>query len=224
MYYVYVLKSVINNQLYIGSTNDLKRRFAEHNKGKEFSTKRYMPWNLMYYEAFETEHLARLREKSLKHHGNAIKELKKRIGVYPAPKNGAGFTLLELIIVIAIVFTVGALSTSFYARFFTQNAVSNTTDQLVGELRKAQMYAMMGKQNSNWGVHFAPNTLTLYKGSSFGADPNFNETFSVNSNISLNGFSDLNFSRMTGTPSASPTITISGANNSKSIIINSQGV
>jgi predicted GIY-YIG superfamily endonuclease len=76
---VYVLKSLSFEQLYDGSTNDLRRRFAEHNNGKEFHTRKYLPWQLKYYEAYDTEKLARAREQKLKQHGNAIRELKKRI-------------------------------------------------------------------------------------------------------------------------------------------------
>ena len=81
MYYVYVLKSKLMQEIYVGSTNDLKRRIKEHNNGVEISTKRYMPWVLRYYEAYFSEKLAGLREKRLKHNGNAIRELKKRIGL-----------------------------------------------------------------------------------------------------------------------------------------------
>lgn len=81
MYYVYLLLSKIHNQIYIGSTNDLRRRLREHNDGKENSTKRYRPWSLYYYEAYLSENHARMREKRLKHNGNAIRELKKRIGL-----------------------------------------------------------------------------------------------------------------------------------------------
>ena len=79
MNYLYLLQSKLNNEIYVGSTKDLKRRMEEHNNGKVFSTKRYMPWKLIYYEAYMSERLARLREKRLKHNGNAIRELKKRI-------------------------------------------------------------------------------------------------------------------------------------------------
>jgi len=90
MYYVYILKSKFNGEIYIGSTNNLERRLKEHNSGVEISTKRYIPWSLYYYEAYLIEKLARIREKKLKYNGNAIRELKKRIGlsaerVYPAP-------------------------------------------------------------------------------------------------------------------------------------------
>jgi putative endonuclease len=82
MYYVYLLLSKIKpNEIYIGSTNSILRRIKEHNQGKIFSTKRYKPWILVYYEAYRDEKLARLRERRLKHHGNAIRELKKRAGL-----------------------------------------------------------------------------------------------------------------------------------------------
>lgn len=88
MFYVYIIKSEKTNELYLGSTNDLKRRFLEHNSGKSFSTKNKMPWRLIYYEAFLSEKDAREREHQLKHHGQAIGHLKKRITyslkVYPS--------------------------------------------------------------------------------------------------------------------------------------------
>lgn len=74
-------KGFIQHHIYIGSTNNLKRRLLEHNSGGVFSTKRYMPWTLLYFEAYIIENLARLREKRLKYNGNAIRELKKRIGL-----------------------------------------------------------------------------------------------------------------------------------------------
>jgi putative endonuclease len=51
-HYVYVLKSLKDHKLYIGKTDDLKRRFKEHNKGKVLSTKNRVPFELIYYEAY----------------------------------------------------------------------------------------------------------------------------------------------------------------------------
>ena len=62
-----------------------------------------------------------------------------------------GLTIIELLLVIAIISTLGILSASFYAKFLTQNAVENTQNQLVNSFRKAQTYSMMGKQNGVWG-------------------------------------------------------------------------
>lgn len=37
MFYVYILQSKVDNQLYIGCTNNLKKRFKYHNDGKSFA-------------------------------------------------------------------------------------------------------------------------------------------------------------------------------------------
>jgi len=68
MFYVYALLSKINNDLYIGSTEDLKNRYKLHNLGKVKSTKAYKPWNLVYYEAYRNKKDATKRERDLKNH------------------------------------------------------------------------------------------------------------------------------------------------------------
>jgi putative endonuclease len=79
MYYVYIIKSCRTNEIYIGFTNDLKRRIDEHNKQQALSTKSKTPWHLIYYEAYTSEKDAILRENGLKHYGRALAMLKNRI-------------------------------------------------------------------------------------------------------------------------------------------------
>jgi len=66
MYYVYILKSQKNNSYYIGSCKNLQGRIIKHNKGSVKSTKRYLPWQLVYYETYPTLKEARRREKQIK--------------------------------------------------------------------------------------------------------------------------------------------------------------
>jgi putative endonuclease len=66
MYYVYVLRSKVDGNLYIGSTGDLKRRLSEHNNGESASTKYRRPLDLIYYEASLSRSDALHREKYLK--------------------------------------------------------------------------------------------------------------------------------------------------------------
>lgn len=68
MYYVYVLRSVVNGDVYVGFTDNLRRRYKEHNDGKSSFTKGYRPWILIYYEAFRSKNDATQREKELKQH------------------------------------------------------------------------------------------------------------------------------------------------------------
>ncbi|MFA4817800.1 MAG: GIY-YIG nuclease family protein [Parcubacteria group bacterium] len=66
MYYTYVLKSKVDNDLYVGFTNDLKLRFKQHNNGKVESTKRRKPFDIIYYEACLDKQDAIKREKYFK--------------------------------------------------------------------------------------------------------------------------------------------------------------
>ncbi len=79
MFYVYILKSKLDDNLYIGSTNDLRRRLSEHNEGKNRSTKHRIPFELRYYESYQSESDARKREFNLKKDGKALGQLKRRI-------------------------------------------------------------------------------------------------------------------------------------------------
>ncbi len=66
MYYIYILESIKDKRLYSGYTNDLKRRFQEHNDGKVDSTKNRLPLKLIYYEAYLEQEDATKREKFFK--------------------------------------------------------------------------------------------------------------------------------------------------------------
>ena len=66
MTYIYVIKSTGKNFRYIGITNNIKRRFREHNHGKNKSTAFYKPFDLMLKEEYKDYKEARIREKFLK--------------------------------------------------------------------------------------------------------------------------------------------------------------
>ena len=77
--YLYVLKSKKDNQCYIGSTSDIRRRVREHNSGSVISTKPRLPTELVYYEAYKSEKDARHRETSLRLKSRAYAQLRERI-------------------------------------------------------------------------------------------------------------------------------------------------
>ncbi len=77
MFYVYMLRSKKDDKLYLGSTNDLKRRFTEHNAGKVISTRLRKNLELIYYKSYNNEKQARIREHNLKLRSNALGQLKR---------------------------------------------------------------------------------------------------------------------------------------------------
>jgi putative endonuclease len=66
MFYVYILFSEKDKQLYTGFTPNLKSRFKAHTDGFVKATKYRRPLKLIYYEAYVKELDARRREKYLK--------------------------------------------------------------------------------------------------------------------------------------------------------------
>lgn len=79
MFYIYILQSARDNSVYVGYTDNLKRRFQEHNKGLNVATKNATPFALVYYEAYQSKSDAKYREKNLKRHAQAYGQLKRRI-------------------------------------------------------------------------------------------------------------------------------------------------
>lgn len=69
MKYVYILQCIDEpDRHYTGSTNDLKKRVADHNSGKVSHTAKFRPWRLNTYVAFSDELRAISFEKYLKSH------------------------------------------------------------------------------------------------------------------------------------------------------------
>ena len=80
-HFIYLLESKVKDWIYIGCTNNLNKRLMEHKQGKMFSTRKMLPVELIYFEAYRSKDIAFEREKSLKKYGSALARLKSRIGI-----------------------------------------------------------------------------------------------------------------------------------------------
>jgi len=79
MFFVYILKSKKDKNLYIGYTPNLRERLKEHNLGLVRSTKSRKLLYLVYYEAYALKQDATKREHNLKLRAKALRQLKNRI-------------------------------------------------------------------------------------------------------------------------------------------------
>ncbi len=66
MHYVYVLKSLKDNNFYIGCTGNITDRLNYHNAGKVFSTKNRRPLELIYQESYIDKYEAYKKERYYK--------------------------------------------------------------------------------------------------------------------------------------------------------------
>ena len=76
MFFVYVLRSTVNGNFYVGMTEDVIARIVRHNRGDNKSTKAHRPWELFFFEEYPTRIEARKREVYLK--GGSGKEYIKK--------------------------------------------------------------------------------------------------------------------------------------------------
>ena len=68
MHFVYSLESDDQKHWYVGLTDDLDRRMAEHNSGKSSHTSKFGRWKLKTYTAFQDRNRAETFERYLKSH------------------------------------------------------------------------------------------------------------------------------------------------------------
>jgi putative endonuclease len=54
-FFVYILFSPSLDKFYIGHTNNLDRRFYEHNLGHEKFTRSGVPWEMVYFQKFDSK-------------------------------------------------------------------------------------------------------------------------------------------------------------------------
>ncbi len=79
MFYLYILRSLKDNKLYIGTTNNIEIRLEQHNAGLSKSTKYRRPFKLIYIEEYKSRSDAMKREWYFKNTTEGNKLMRKLI-------------------------------------------------------------------------------------------------------------------------------------------------
>lgn len=125
-------------------------------------------------------------------------------------KGQAGFTLIEMLIVLGLTSILVALSFPMYRSLQTFQPLHLSRTDLVAHLRLAQEKARQGEQNSNFGVLVATGAFTLYRGSSFaGRVATDDRLVSFLTQIESTGTGEVNFFQKSGLPNSPKTFTLS---------------
>jgi len=134
-----------------------------------------------------------------------------------------GITIIELLLIIALITILGTASSPFLSSFISRNNYETSTDKVVSTLRKAQGYSMSGKNQSAWGICLATgNKIRLYRG--LCTTPDFSEDFDIPDSVTISGLSDITFSILRGEPSSALTITVSTQIDSRTVGVNGAGM
>lgn len=74
MWYVYILLCD-QKTFYVGITDDIRRRLAEHKNKESFFTKKFFDLKLVYCEKYNNKNQAAIRERQLKGWGRTKKQM-----------------------------------------------------------------------------------------------------------------------------------------------------
>lgn len=140
--------------------------------------------------------------------------------------NQQGFTLVELLLSVAIITTLTGLSLPVLESFVRRNDLDLTAQSFVSGIRRASMYARGSQGDSTWGVKFASTGMTIFRGTSYATrSTTYDETIPLPGSVSTSSTSEIVFSKLTATPSAGATILLTGTtNDTRTITVNAEGM
>jgi len=143
-----------------------------------------------------------------------------------------GFTIIEVLIVLAIMAILGTFVAVSYSRFNSMQALDKTSALVSSVLNQARTLTLSSKDNTQYGVHLASGEITLFAGDTYSPSAGSNSVFTLNPQVSLiadisGGGSEVVFERLTGKTDQDGTITlslVSGASSAKTITIFETGI
>lgn len=140
-----------------------------------------------------------------------------------------GFTLLETLVVLAIMAIVMGGATAFYQSYLTGLELNSTAEGIFSDLRRAQSKALSGIEDSDWGIVFynqADDSSDYYEfysyNSTLGTTTVSTTTLSPGLDFTApaeGGSTNFRFGRGTGLPATAGEITIDHRGESRTITV-----
>lgn len=142
-------------------------------------------------------------------------------------KEQNGFSLMEMLLVAGILGIITVICVPIYASLENTNGLDVATNTLVQDLYQAQMLSRSETHSSPWGVAIsaANQTITLYAGTSYTSrNSAYDTVFTFPTTSTTSGLSEVDFSKFTGLPQSTGSITLKSGNTTNTVTINSFGM
>lgn len=134
-----------------------------------------------------------------------------------------GFTIIEVLIVVAILAVLLGIGLPLTIRFYQTYQISTLSENTLNMIRSAQEKARSGL--GAHGIHAEPGGITLYRGTSYALrDTAFDEREEIPSSITFLGTLDFQFMPPLGRPVSAGMITLQNVHRTDTISVNVQGL
>ncbi|MEN9912619.1 MAG: hypothetical protein RLY66_27 [Candidatus Parcubacteria bacterium] len=132
-------------------------------------------------------------------------------------RHSQAFTLVEIIVVIVILTIIFSIGAGTFVNTRKARELETMTDAIAAKLEQAKSEAISGKGGSAFGVKFTSSSYTYFKGGSYSSSGATNMTYpltdgyQITASIPASSDTAIIFARMTGTPVATGTVSISNS-------------
>jgi len=138
-------------------------------------------------------------------------------GHFPLNKNKAkinqGFSVIEILVVLAVLMIVSGLIVPGFNFFRRQNSLNATAQEIINALRLSQNKTLASEGNSSFGIYFESDKYIIFKGAAYIESSSDNEIHNIDDSLKISAI-DLNippavvFERLTGNTTNYGTITL----------------
>ena len=141
-------------------------------------------------------------------------------------KSKKGFTLVELLLSIALFSMIAFVSVPIYQTFLFQNDLIVTTNLVINIARSAQLKSQSVQSDSVWGVSIQTNQTVLFKGATYATrDTTADEVSQIMTGVVPSGLTEFTFSKVFGEASTTGSLVLTGRNSqTKTLTLNAKGV
>lgn len=135
-----------------------------------------------------------------------------------------GFTLIEFLISVAIIFGIGSLGLFIGMDFYKSSSLNSERQTAIGILQKTRNLSMANINEAKHGIYLDADKYTIFQGENYSSrDPDYDEIININPIITKSGLQEVVFEQLTGKPSAIGNIILSNIIRSIAISIENEG-
>ncbi len=138
----------------------------------------------------------------------------------------AGFTLLEMLLSVAIISMLVGMSVPVYESFVRRNDLDLIAQQLASVIRRAETYARAVAYDNAWSVEITSTTITLFQGTSYATrNTAYDESVTIPASVTPSGLSEIQFAKFSASPNTTGSITLTSTTNStRTVTVNAKGM
>ncbi len=133
--------------------------------------------------------------------------------------------MMELLLVIALTFTIGVVVFPMSLSFYRAEMLDGITEGVTSALRTAHSMAVTGRDDTSHGVKIMDDAYVTFAGDSYASrDVTHDEVFSLPVTVQFTGPDEIVFALRTGTPSEAGTLIFSVDTQTRQVIVSSHAL